>query len=264
MKQLHTLRSRLSGRKRLVIAASVGVALVAVGAYAFASTSAWSNYHTAYEGWKTETKQKIDAAMALPATTSSERLKKLQSLGKVADTIGSQGSSMCSLNVLFSWQSGMNANYRGWKENCQDIVSSVQSLNEVLKDSISYEKDEQALASTLVLPLGATAKKITEAGFASINAKWQVAAATIKKMKIASSSFSSVQVKAQSVTSGISTAWKALIAAHTSKDETAYTKALKTLNTAYASVNDIKAESSLQFTKLSNKVQAQYANTFSV
>ena len=243
--------------RRAIIISSLAAGLVLCGGYVFWSNATWEGYHTAYSQWKVETKTKIDSALGLPATTASERTKKLQALTSASDSIASGDQSLCSINGMVSWQQSMNATYEGWQKECTAARASADALNGSLTSAINYLQSEHELAALLSTALGATSKKVAESGFAGVLSKWKSASASVKSLKN-SAEFMPVKAKAQKAVDSIEALWEKLVVAHAAKDETKYEQALSGLTGAYSAVDDIEKESAKQFAQLSKVVESRY------
>jgi hypothetical protein len=252
-----SLRRRLRLNRRIVIVTGGVAVLLIVGGYLIWSSSAWANYHTAYSEWKSTTKNKISSALDMPATTAAERTKKLQALQTTSEAIATSDKSLCSTNILVDWQQSVNATYKKWQQECLTMQASAGRLNTALISAVNYLQNEHELATILSTALGATSKTVTESSLPAVVTKWKTASADVKSLK-ASAEFTPVKTKSQKVVDGVESAWNALIAAHTAKDETKYGKALTGLTGAYLVVDDIETESAKQFAQLSSALEANY------
>lgn len=243
--------------RRAVVAGCFAVILLLCGGYALWSNAAWAGYHTSYSQWKVETKNKIDSALDLPATTAVERTKKLQALKTTSEFIASGDRSHCSISGTVSWQESINATYKGWRQECIAVRTAADTLNSSLTSASNYLQSEHELASVLATALGATNKKVTESTFTSVLSKWKAASVGVKSLK-ASTEFTPVKTKAQKAVDDIESLWERLVAAHAAKDETKYEQALAGLTGAYSAIDDIEKESIKQFTQLSKVVESRY------
>lgn len=243
--------------RRTVIMASFAAILVLCGSYALWSNGAWSGYHISYSQWKVEIKSKIDSVLDLPATTAGERTKKLQALKSASELIASHDQSLCSINVMVSWQQSVNTTYKGWREGCTRVQTSADTLSSSLTSASNYLQSEHELAAVLAAALEATNKKVTESAFTSVLSKWKSASAEVKNLK-APTEFTPVKTKAQKAVDDIESLWERLVAAHAVKDETKYEQALAGLTGAYSAIDGIEKESTKQFTQLSQAVESNY------
>lgn len=243
-------------RQAIIISGSVIVVGI-IGGYIFWSNSTWAGYHTAYSQWKDETKGEVDAALGLPATTSSEREKKLQALKVASEAIASSDRSLCNINGMVSWQQSVSATYKKWLQECASTRDSLGSLNQALASVAGYMESEHRLASILSSALEATKSKVTEGTFSGVLTKWKAAMTDVKALK-ASAEFAPVKTEAQRAVGGVESAWQALITAHAAKDETKYQAALRSLTAAYSTIANIQQVSSKQFTQLSGALVSAY------
>lgn len=250
------------GRRKVFIIVVASTLALVIGGYALWCSDAWANYHAAYGNLQRAAKSSIDTALKMPATSTKERVAKLEALQTVARSVDEGRDKMsCSVNVLMSWQQSVSVSYKKWREECEAVRTSIGALNAELRSVAAYTKNDQELADTLTIALGATDKKVTEGSFSSVLSKWQIASAATKKMDV-SRDFAPVRAKAQVAIDGIVTAWRALVAAHAVKDEAKYEKAVKAVVDAYSTVDAIKQESAKGAVTMGETVQVRYHDAF--
>jgi hypothetical protein len=251
---------RLNANRRIVIIGSVAILILALGGYALWSNAAWASYHVSYGHQKNEMKASLDTALKMPASSTKERGAKLKAL-TAASRDSTAHDKLCTVNGMIGWQQSINGSYKKWQQECEATQASINLLNDELRAATAYMESDQALAGILSTALASSSKKVTENSFSSVLSKWKTAAAEVKGMH-ASAAFAPVKAKAQKAISGVESAWRTLITAHTAKDEAKYEKALKSLAGAYAAMDGIKQESAGQAAELSKTVQSRYDTAF--
>ncbi|MDN5274103.1 MAG: hypothetical protein JWP06_4 [Candidatus Saccharibacteria bacterium] len=249
-------------RRTLTITAISGLFVVLVAVYTFWSMNTWSSYKTTYESWQKELQVSVDAAMALPGTTSAERAKKLTAFKNVSGTITSAQQSLCHTPVIIAWQHVI-VGLRQHEEACAQTISKADTFGKKMQMTTSYLESEQTVAMTIEKTLAASQDKVTEATWNSQVTTWQDADKAIGKMS-SGATFAPVKASALEKVKVLESTWQELLAAHAAKDKTKYTEAQSNLTIAYAALGSLSTVSAGQLAPLTTALQSAYAQLFSL
>jgi len=248
-------------RRRVIIIAAVTLVAVLIGAYAFWSVNTWGAYKTSYADWQKELRTSVDAAIALPVTTSSERTKKLSAFKNISTEIDSAKQSLCRLPTMIGWQRVIGTLHER-EEACNQVVGRAGAFGEKMKATVGYLESEQALASAIAAMVAASNDKLTEATWGSQVSIWQDGGKVIAKVALPTATFKPIKADAIEKAKAVELAWQELIVAHEAKDKAKYVEAQGKLAAAYDGLAGVATASGQVLSTLATSLQTAYAETF--
>jgi hypothetical protein len=254
-------KSSLSKRRVIIIAVVVATVLL-LAAYAFWSVNTWNSYKTSYENWQKDLRQDVDAAIALPATNPTERMKKKTAFKDVSKEINVAQQSLCEVPNMAAWQS-LISTLRERKDACAQIVAQASTFGKKMQQTITYLEHEQTIAKAFSSAIVASSGKVTEETWGSQVAIWQDAEKAVLKVPASEEPFQPIRTAAIDKMKVVQVAWAELIAAHTAKDKAKYIDAQAKLATAYEALPSLVNMSNQEFVKVSKALQSSYDELFS-
>lgn len=240
---MKSLKLHHSRRWWIVVIVS-GVLLLSVVGYGLYSLSSWQAYEKRTVSWQQSTKQTLTKTLSLPSTSEKERGHKLAALKDAAHQIRQAQSSVCTPARLTGWQlmfSGAKAD----RELCGAYSQKIDGITKQLDIITAYLEDEAkvmaVLQPALSLPQTATVWSTVHAALSTTSS---------------SKAFAPTKEQVTTVSLGIDTSWKELIAAHTKKDKGSFVAAVAQLQKSYEATTGIATVNSNQLSVLSTQLQS--------
>lgn len=249
---MKSLKLHHSRRWWIVVIAS-GVLLLSVLGYGIYSLSSWQAYERRTVSWQQSTKQTLTSALSLPAASGKERSRKLAALKDAAHQIRQAQSSVCTPARLTGWQlmfSGAKAD----RELCGAYSQKVDGITKQLDIVTAYLEDE-AKVMAVMQPALSLPQAVSEKDWDQTATVWSTVHTALSTTS-SSKAFAPTKEQVTTVSLGIDTSWKELIAAHTKKDKSSFVAAVAQLQKSYEATTGITTVNSNQLSVLSAQLQS--------
>lgn len=248
MKSLKLHRSR---RWWAVVVIS-GILVLSLIAYGIYSVLSWQSYQQRTASWQQSTKQTLEKILSLPVTSDTERSRKLAALKDVADQMQSSQSSVCNPARLTGWQLAIDG-AQAARERCGAYSLKIDNVTKQLNTVTGYLEDEQMVMAVLE-PALALPKVVSEKDWDQTATVWGTVHATLSTTR-SSKAFEPTKEQVTTVSLGIDTSWKELIAAHAKKDKTSFVAATAKLQKSYEAATSISTVNAAQLSTISTQLQ---------
>ena len=238
----------------VIVSMVIGLSVVV---YAIYSLMSCSSYHEHTQQWQTTTKQRLDTALALQATSPDQRSRRLTALKATTAYIRSSQTSTCKPARLTGWQLAFEGPKR-MRGACAMYSKKVGLISGQLSRVTGYLEDE-AQVTNLLRPALKLSGTVNEASWQQTATVWSQAHTSISNLS-ASSEFNRTKQEAVSVTLALETTWKELIAAHDAKDKARFVAAITKVQEAYTRLAGISTVNDSQLTFLTIRLQQLYSD----
>ena len=230
-----------------------GVLLLSVVGYGIYSLSSWQAYEKRTVSWQQSTKQTLTSALSLPTASDKERSRKLAALQDAAHQMRQTQSSVCTPARLTGWQlmfSGVKAD----RDLCGAYSQKVDGITKRLDIITAYLEDEAKVMAVLQ-PALSLPQAVSEKDWDQTATVWSTVY-TVLSTTSSSKAFAPTKELVTTVSSGINTSWKELIAAHTKKDKSSFVAAVAQLQKSYEAIAGITTINNDQLSVLSTQLQS--------
>lgn len=235
-----SLRARLiagMGRRKLLwlsVPAVVGVLLGSgLGSYFY-----WSDYAQRDDMMRQSVKSEMTKALAMPAGTAAERVRKVTALQQAAAQ-ATKLAQECTPSPLTGWQTRLPS-LGQLQTECQAVVRTVVKTGTALTTLATYVKDETALYAPIQTGVARSAQSPAEW---QANAEaWTTTYAAVRAQSV-SAAAQPLKALLEVRVGAVRDAWLALVAADSVKDQAKYEAAVAQYAKAYEGLQAAVAES---------------------
>lgn len=240
-------------RHRLLLLIVTGAVLL-TGAYGVWSKNQWDIYQNDYVSWEAESKKKLDASLALPASNEAQQAEKRKALEGSADVISSKEGSICQINVLVGWQRFL-APLGEQEVNCRETRDKLVSLKKRIAMLTAYLANESELMGILkAVPAQA---ELSEGEWEAQIAAWRAIKEKVEKLQ-GQGSFPPVRDAARDALEKLAASWQGVLDAHKAQSRSQYTQAQEELTRSYGAFAGVTEVSTVQF----DKVRAAFIDAY--